>query len=222
MDKVKITSTEYAKLHGKTKSTVNEHIKKGKIPAEMINGVWYIAKDAPYPLRSQYKDITGKRFGKLIAIKPTQNRDPKGAIIWECSCDCGCTTYVSVRGLNDRDITSCGCKKVETAKSIQKNGVESAKKSPKSGRFESNVNAKVWTLIAPNGREFNCTNLRLWAREHTDLFGFEPGDHSANKIAHGFHNISQTYHGTRTGVHTYKGWSLKSAPQELESEKYND
>lgn len=37
---------------------------------------------------SKVKDITGKRFGKLTAIKYTGNIDSHGCV-WLCKCDCG-------------------------------------------------------------------------------------------------------------------------------------
>ena len=54
-------------------------------------------------------DLTGKRFGKLIAIKPTGNKRRR-YIEWECLCDCGNTTYVASGDLNYGSVTSCGCK----------------------------------------------------------------------------------------------------------------
>ena len=55
-------------------------------------------------------DITGKRFGKLIAVKPTKQKDGTN-IVWEMKCDCGNTTYVSTANLGDgkRKTKSCGC-----------------------------------------------------------------------------------------------------------------
>lgn len=35
------------------------------------------------------KDISGMRFGKLTAIRPTEERSSRGSIIWICRCDCG-------------------------------------------------------------------------------------------------------------------------------------
>ena len=36
-------------------------------------------------------DLRGKRFGKVLAIKPTSKRKANGEVIWECRCDCGKT-----------------------------------------------------------------------------------------------------------------------------------
>ena len=57
---------------------------------------------------SKKLDLTGQKFGRLTAIKPTEER--KGRfIIWECHCDCGRTTYVSSASLNSGNTKSCGC-----------------------------------------------------------------------------------------------------------------
>jgi hypothetical protein len=52
------------------------------------------------------KDISGQRFGKLIAISPTTGRDGS-AIIWYCQCDCGNEAFVSIKHLPGQ--MSCGC-----------------------------------------------------------------------------------------------------------------
>lgn len=54
------------------------------------------------------KDITNQRFGRLVAIKPTPNRDAQGSIIWECQCDCGNLTQVSTHALTGGNTASCG------------------------------------------------------------------------------------------------------------------
>ncbi|MFR8024104.1 hypothetical protein [Eisenbergiella massiliensis] len=158
-------------------------------------------------------DITDKEFGRLKAIRPTDKRDGHGSVIWECKCSCGNPkVYVSVRNLISGNVTSCGCKKTEAGKKIQPKATEGAKKSLKSGRFETNINAKHWVLIAPDGTKHTCVNLSLWARAHTDLFGLEPGDKSAKKIVHGFTNLAQTFYDTRSDVYSYKGWRIEEAP----------
>jgi very-short-patch-repair endonuclease len=54
------------------------------------------------------KDITNQRFGKLTAVKATNNRNDQGCIIWECQCDCGNITYVPVSSLTSGNTSSCG------------------------------------------------------------------------------------------------------------------
>lgn len=53
-------------------------------------------------------DLTGQRFGKLVAVKPTGEMR-WGSEIWECVCDCGQTTKVIKANLVSGGTLSCGC-----------------------------------------------------------------------------------------------------------------
>lgn len=53
-------------------------------------------------------DLTGKRFGKLVAAQPTSERK-NGYTVWNCRCDCGGEIRVSSRHLKNGWATSCGC-----------------------------------------------------------------------------------------------------------------
>lgn len=57
---------------------------------------------------NKFIDITGQRFGKLVAIERSKEIDNQGIILWKCKCDCGATTIV--RGINLRSgmVKSCG------------------------------------------------------------------------------------------------------------------
>ncbi len=54
------------------------------------------------------KDISGKRFGKLVAIKVT-GRDKKRSAIWLCKCDCGNFVERRLSDLIHGYTRSCGC-----------------------------------------------------------------------------------------------------------------
>lgn len=57
-------------------------------------------------------DISGQRYGRLIAIKRIGNkRYPGGGTlsIWECECDCGNTVRVPLCALRNHNTESCGC-----------------------------------------------------------------------------------------------------------------
>jgi len=58
------------------------------------------------------KDITGQRFGKLIAIYKTGVIGPRRAKLWLFKCDCGNYIYLEpgqVTGPGNKSKTSCGC-----------------------------------------------------------------------------------------------------------------
>ncbi len=63
--------------------------------------------------KSKLKDISGQRFGKLIAIEYTGKIKSHSAI-WLCQCDCGNTVEVKVNRLSSGAIQSCGCLKSES------------------------------------------------------------------------------------------------------------
>lgn len=58
------------------------------------------------------KDLTGKRFGRLVVMCPLSIKGSDGAM-WECKCDCGNTVKVSGHSLDVGWIKSCGCLKQE-------------------------------------------------------------------------------------------------------------
>lgn len=53
-------------------------------------------------------DLTGKRFGRLLAIRPTRNRS-SSFVNWECRCDCGTVCEKSGACLRTGHTQSCGC-----------------------------------------------------------------------------------------------------------------
>ena len=68
------------------------------------------------------KDLSGERFGKLVAIKPTGKKN--GAYVWECSCDCGNVIYVVGSKLTNGHTKSCGCiRRDGTKKSVYSHGL---------------------------------------------------------------------------------------------------
>lgn len=54
-------------------------------------------------------NLTGQRFGKLVAISPTIRRTKNGAIFWKCQCDCGNIAYIPSVSLVSGNTKSCGC-----------------------------------------------------------------------------------------------------------------
>ena len=58
-------------------------------------------------------DITGQRFGRLVALHPTSRRR-SGKVMWLCQCDCGNTTFSTSNNLKSGGTRSCGCLYRET------------------------------------------------------------------------------------------------------------
>ena len=64
-------------------------------------------------------DLTGKRFGRLVAIEPTNER-VNSNVIWLCKRDCGNESKVAQYKLESGETKSCGCLVVEAAKARRK------------------------------------------------------------------------------------------------------
>ncbi len=63
---------------------------------------------APKNGMSNFEDITGRRFGRLIALEPTTKENSK-CVVWKCLCDCGNITFVRGGHLRRGNTKSCGC-----------------------------------------------------------------------------------------------------------------
>lgn len=58
--------------------------------------------------QEKQKDLTGKRFGKLVVLRKTDKRK-RGSVMWECQCSCGNKCLKPTNELNLGTATSCGC-----------------------------------------------------------------------------------------------------------------
>lgn len=63
-------------------------------------------------------DLTGRRFGKLVAISSIYDREKK-LTLWKCQCDCGNICFVRANSLVHGRTNSCGCLRKDS--NIKKN-----------------------------------------------------------------------------------------------------
>ena len=60
-------------------------------------------------MNKKFRNITGKRFGKLVVLKRGEN-DKSGHTRWLCQCDCGSAPkLIYTDALINNKTTSCGC-----------------------------------------------------------------------------------------------------------------
>ena len=73
---------------------------------ELIENTWRRKKRGP----GVSADIAGQKFGRLTAIRPTEERK-HGSVVWECKCNCECgnTKFVPRGSLISGCTRSCGC-----------------------------------------------------------------------------------------------------------------
>lgn len=145
-----LSTTEIANLYGVDKGTVRCYRKKHGLPmvdtrkvlpsneellqllkkhsflevAEMYDVSTYsIKKRLKNANKCEVKhqsDIAGRKFGKLTALEPTNQRSC-GHIIWKCQCDCGNIAFVDANRLKKGNTQSCGC--LRTARDFTRAGV---------------------------------------------------------------------------------------------------
>lgn len=60
----------------------------------------------------KFQDLTGQRFGRLVAIKVV-GKNSKNESIWQCQCDCGNKVNVLMGRLKRNRTKSCGCYRQE-------------------------------------------------------------------------------------------------------------
>ncbi len=85
-----------------------------------------------------------------------------------------------------------------------KKGTEAAKKSEKSGRFETNIHALLWTLKSPKNKIYEVRNLNKFLRDNPELF-----DGSFEQARAGIQRMRQFQQGrTPRSVNQWKGWEL--------------
>ena len=100
-------------------------------------------------------DLSGRRFGRLVALSFRNGRRPSGTsyVIWSCRCDCGSTSDVAANELLTGDSKSCGCLVIEGKP--RKHG--HSRKNKKSPEY------KVWC-----GMKDRCSNE---ANKHFNDYG---------------------------------------------------
>lgn len=58
--------------------------------------------------QSQFKDLTGQKFGKLLVLERVDNTWD-GRARWKCQCDCGTIKEITGEALRKGSSMSCGC-----------------------------------------------------------------------------------------------------------------
>lgn len=149
------------------------------------------------------KNLTGNRYGKLIALYKIGNNKSRNAI-WRCQCDCGQECDVDSNNLISLHTTSCGCNKQEKSigakniiKILQENNIPyKAEQSFKDLCGENNhpyyydfaiyCNNKVIRLIEFDGIQHFQNTWGKW--ENNSLTEQQKRDQKKNQYAKD-HNI---------------------------------
>ena len=72
-------------------------------------------------------NLTGQRFGRLIAREPVRQTNRKG-IWWKCQCSCGNIHFTTTNALKSGAVQSCGCFRKERLLAANRTPYENVKK----------------------------------------------------------------------------------------------
>ena len=78
-----------------------------------------------------YKDLTGQKFGRLVVVEVTDERNKHGSVIWKCLCDCGNEHKATTNNLKGGTVRSCGCLRLESLNNIREPWTSWSKKRPR-------------------------------------------------------------------------------------------
>lgn len=92
------------------------------------------------------RDISNKRYGRLVALFPVKMRSNAGGIVWVCRCDCGGIKAIRENSLEAGKTRSCGCLS-------KRGGKECAKCTACGDRFEIELNGKQTPQFCPKCSE---------------------------------------------------------------------
>lgn len=109
---------------------------------------------------STIKDLAGKTFNLLTAIKLSENKSADGGARWICRCACGNEHEVSAKNLQSGAVKSCGCLKHPKIKKITR------QKENFSGQIFNNWTILEKTSLKRNNyflykAQCNCGNVEL-------------------------------------------------------------
>lgn len=109
---------------------------------------------------------------------------------------------------------------------LQAVAIDALKSSPKSGCFETNVNAKEWELVSPEGKQYHFLSLNFWLRENcNELFGCEPDSREYKNVRSGLSHAKSAMLGKispgQRPCCTYKGWKVIPTQDDVQEDDTN-
>ena len=122
--------------------------------------------------KAKGEDLTGRRFGRLTAVKPTDKRVQR-RVVWLCKCDCGNEVEVLSHSLKSGNTKSCGC----LAKAKQ-----AIAEKAKRAEVVRVMSYAEWEKAVFERDEHTCRACGVKA-EHRTMSGTLPADIAPPKLA---------------------------------------
>lgn len=116
-------------------------------------------------------DLTGRRFGRLIAIEPTEYRYNK-CIVWFCRCDCGNHVLVSSSRLTHNLVMDCGCLCGKPVQAVLDDYVKNYRGGWKNKKWKEQVKKQNGSICQKCGNDKNLIIHHIysykenWDRRH--------------------------------------------------------
>lgn len=105
-------------------------------------------------------DISGQRFGKLVAIERSERKTTKGQYYWICKCDCGNYTEAVPSNLKHGHVTSCGCVSRQSHSDVMKRWHDEHPENRQTHGLSSTRLFVVWADMRARCGNENSTNYR--------------------------------------------------------------
>lgn len=133
------------------------------------------------------KDLTGQRFGRLVAVEATAERR-NAKLVWRCRCDCGQIVCIVSTSLG-RQTRSCGCLRAETISKVRlTHGLTRGSRPPE---FDTWLHMRA-RCFEPSSLDFKnyggrgITVCKEWQRDFSAFFNYigprPTAGHSVDRI----------------------------------------
>ena len=147
---------------------------------------WSQAPAMPVPSNPKFKDLRGKKFGRLepielLATNGANSPTPCSRTMWRCRCECNSLTAVRASHLTGGKQVSCGCHQAEIRGDAQRTHGESHYPN---GEDKQTVEYTAWMMMRarcnnPNDKRFDRYGGRgiqvcdRWENGEDGLGGYE-------------------------------------------------
>ncbi len=137
------------------------------------------------PTHRNFKDLTGKKFGRLLVISYAGKNYEKRSV-WNCTCNCGNKRIVRTSCLTNGHTESCGCISLDRASTLHlTHGMTKVPEYQSWKRMKRRCfDPKIWSFKYYGGR--GITVAKEWADSFETFFAYvgpkpSPG-HSIDRI----------------------------------------